>query len=241
MTLEKSDNSLFTAIIEDWTEREEIKDLKFALSRCSVVSVVNVAKNNYKRGWNDYIKTTFSNIHTLHTHNTLHTLHTHTTHNIPKEQQQLYKRLFDSGITGRNLEISFPLLITAQTISSEVFEDILKIIQKKVSSKREDEYFGDKDVMLYDFIAHYDKTPFQQLLIRQILYDLRDYSDIREDWLNESWLGRALIRLNLVLGRKRTNRGISVTLNTSKAKEKLKMFKNPEKNEILPYPKGQSI
>ena len=46
-----------------------------------------------------------------------------------------------------------------------------------------------------------------------------------DKWLNDKWLGRALIRLDLVKQRKRMNSGQFVILNISKAKEKLKIFK----------------
>jgi len=224
--LEKSNNPLYTAIIEDWEDRPEITSLKFALSKKSEVSVVKLRRKNYIHHWNDFIKGTIT---TLTTYNTIYNNTTLTTPNREEreemlEKDDLFKRLYSSGIIGRNLELSFPLLITARLISIECFEDLLKTLNEMVGVKKEEEYFENMDISLYDFVVNYNKGAFEYVTIKQMIRDFREFIDHQEEWLNGRWLGKALVRLNLTLEKKKTNCGIKVILNTPKAKEKLKMF-----------------
>lgn len=228
--LERSNNPLYTAIIENWDEREEIKTLKFVLSQISDVSGVTLRKKNYICHWNDFIKTS------LHTHTLLTTLTSLTTQQEEKQREtlemdDLFTKLYGSGITGRNLELAFPLLMTARHISEECFDDILKIIREMVNVKKDADYLENTDVSLIDFIAQLKKGVFDFVSIKDLTQEFRYYIDSSEEWLNERWMGKALVRLNLITENKKTNRGNKVRLNIAKAKEKLMMFQTEEKKD----------
>lgn len=233
VVLEKSSNPLFTAIIEDWSERDEIKLLKRTLEEKSVVSVVKLRKKMYIRGWNDFIKNTLTTQYTYNTHNTLTTLNKQQTKEEERqfieektEKEELFLKLLNSGISGRNLELSFPLLITARFISDDLFLEIMDIVKEFVIEKKENEYMGSKDVVVYQAVSELKGGVFETYSVKELCMLMRRYVG-DEDWLNEKWLGRALKRLNLVLSKKRSNQGIYVQLNIAKAKEKLGMFGPP--------------
>lgn len=228
IVLEKSNNPLYTAIIENWDQREEIRALKFALSKISDVSDVTVRKKNYISSWNDFIKSSLSSSSSLSSLQSLRSL-TEEEQEIVLEKDELFTRLYSSGITGRNLELAFPLLIMARSISQDCFDDVLNIIKEMVEVKKDNEYFDNKDIMLYEFVIQYQKGAFEFIPLKQMISDFRNYIDQYEEWLNEKWLSNALKRLNLVLDKKKTSKGATVTLNTAKAKEKIMIFKKEEK------------
>lgn len=231
LTLEKSNDPSFVNLMEDWDRKTSIINIKRTLEQNSVVSVVKLRKKMYVNLWNSYIKEdNYTNyITTLTTLN--YTNYTKTTlEDIEKaEREEFFCKLLNSGITGRNLEISFPLLITAKLISDEVFEDILKIIKELIKSKRENEYADNKDVMIYDFVANYPNT-LEFVPVKSLVEKFRLFSGEHDEWLNEKWIGKALKRSNLILDKKRMNSGIFIILNVAKAKNKIKMFKTEEEN-----------
>lgn len=228
--LERSNNPLYTAIIEDWDQRDRITSLKFVLSQISDVSGVTLRARESICHWNDYIKTS------LHTHITLTTLTPLTAQPHEKqietmEREELFNKLYSSGITGRNLELAFPLLITARHISEECFDDIIKIIREMVGAKKDTDYFENTDISLIEFVSQLKKGVFDFITIKELTQDFRAFTDSHEEWLNERWMGKALVRLNLILEKKKTNRGNKVTLNINKALEKIKMFQQEEEKK----------
>lgn len=228
--LERSNNPLYTAIIEDWDQREEITRLKFVLSQISGVSGVTLRARESICHWNDFIKTSLISLSTLTTLTTL------TAQNEEKQQEilemdNLFTKLYSSGIVGRNLELSFPLLITARHISEECFDDIIKIIKDMVIVKKDNDYFENTDISLIEFVGQLKKGVFDFITIKELTQEFRTFTDSHEEWLNERWMGKALVRLNLILEKKKTNRGNKVTLNINKANEKIKMFKQEEEEK----------
>ena len=57
------------------------------------------------------------------------------------------------------------------------------------------------------------------------LVRILDYDD-EGKWLNSRWVGRALKRLKLTSSKRRLSRGVEVTLDINRAREKLKLFKD---------------
>ncbi|HEY0090188.1 MAG TPA: hypothetical protein VGB37_15175, partial [Candidatus Lokiarchaeia archaeon] len=47
-------------------------------------------------------------------------------------------------------------------------------------------------------------------------------------WFSAQWFGRALQRLNLIIDRRRLGKGVEITLNVQKAKEKMLLFRSKE-------------
>jgi len=226
LVLEKSDNPAIVKLIEDFTRNEEVLAIKskLSLTRCSLCSVVYQKK--YEGEWNNYIIEKYKT--TLNTLNTLTTKTTLTTNNI---DLSFFNKLDESNIQGRHLELSFPLFAISKFL--DVFDETLKIIKKIMEEKKLEDMVESKDVQVYDFVSgRTEGSNF--LLVSNLTKEFRNFLDIAEKddvWVNSRWFGRALKRLNLVQEKRRKSRGIEVILNIEKAKEKIKMFKEPEEKQ----------
>ena len=137
----------------------------------------------------------------------------------------MFCKIDATNINGRNLELYFPLLITAQVLNElDYFLNLAKI---KSEEKKEEEYSESKDISLIDFIATHGREEY--VAMKDISSHFRlfvgDTGKDDENWVNEKWLGRALKRLNLTLMKRREASGRFVILNVKKAKKQLEMFK----------------
>lgn len=213
IVLEKSNNPAVTMLIEDFENDDKIKQInEFSVVWCSVVTPRNIY-----RDWNNYIKDT--TLYTLTTPNYIHTTST-----LNYTELHLFKKIYDSKIEGRNLELFFPLLLIADKV--DIFDEILEIAKNIISEKKSDEIFESKDILLYEFVA--EKCDNELVKIKELTTRFRSHIGDEQDeeqWLNSKWIGRALKRLNLIAKKRRFGEGISIILNVEKAKEKLKMFK----------------
>lgn len=216
LVLEKSDNIQFVNLLEDWEQRTQILEFKRTLEQVSVVSVVSLRKKMYTKFWNDYIKHDTTTLTTQTTQTTQTTLET-------SEREEFFLKMLESGITGRNFELAFPLLIISKLISEDVFKDTLEIIKTLINEKKTNEYLESRDVALFDFVAN-QPSSLDFISTKDLVMKFRAYIGEGEEWLNEKWFGKSLKRLNLILDKKRMASGRFVILNTAKAKEKLKMF-----------------
>lgn len=217
LVLEKSDKPIFTKLIEDFTSKSEILDILRTLKsiQCSLCSVVS--PQNIITTWNSYI-------YTLYTLTTL-TTQNYTNNTILTEvEEDFCKRVDETGLNGRHLELYFPLFLIAKEIGEEVFMEMLYIAKKMIGEKKIDEITESKDVLIYKLISNESADKF---------YKIQDLTDVfklmmgegEADWLNSKWVGRALKRLNLISEKRRTSSGVEVMLDVEKAKKKLEMFK----------------
>lgn len=229
LILEKSDNPFVTKKVEDFDTNPYIQDIKRTLTQFSVVSVVSLREKTYIQHWNDYINHKYNNINNITTQTTYN-------NNIAEEEPiiddlellELFNKIDETGINGRNFELLFPILITAKIIDEEVFEDILKIGVQLTETKKQDEYAESKDVSLYEFVDSMVSFGNSFIAIKEITQRFREFigeSNDEDKWLNDKWMGRALKRLNLAKDRRREANGRYVILDYCKAHEKLKIFK----------------
>lgn len=214
LILEKSNNPAKTKMIEDFEENPLFTTIKNNIIEFSVVCVVSLRKKNYKKLWNCYISNRYIN-------NTNDTNYTNYTNNII--QEEIFDKIDKLDLDGRNLELSFPLLIIASYISDELFEKTLKTISEIMSIKKDDEITESRDVSVYEFVSQQDNS-LQFVSLKDLLNHFKVWFGNEEDWVNEKWLGKSLKRLNLVVDKKRMASGRFVMLNVAKAKEKIKMF-----------------
>lgn len=218
LILEKSSNPAVTKKIEDFKNNPKILKVRTILEQCSLVQCC--FSKSYIKDWNNYIDSKYSiNYITTHTHNYTKQ------HN---KEEVFFSKIDDAGIDGRNFELILPLLIVAKMIGEDIFEDILRVSKEVVSNKKEGEFENSKDVALYDFISTKEDMNLEFTAVKDITSGFRDFVDEPKDkdsYLNEKWMGRALKRLGLVIKSKRTHKGMSVILNTVKAKNKIRMFK----------------
>jgi len=230
--LEKSSNNKITRKVEDFSDNQEIQEIKKKFAQSvktwfSVGSVCMYMHRNIYTEWNKFIDTLPTSI-TPYTHTTLHTpltLLTQTTYTYTN-YTSLFEKIFETGIDGRNLELMFPLMLIAAEIS--ILDGAIKIIQDIVKSKKEENISEGKDIMLFDFISRQEEKRFYKVnelttLFKQFI----DYEADEEarDWLKSLWMGKALKRLNLLEERRRIGAGVEVTLNIQKANEKMKIFR----------------
>jgi len=217
LVLEKSNKPYITKLIENYTNDEQIQEIKVRISKiqCSLCNVV--MKKEQERGWNDYIKDKYST-----------TLYTYTTYNtdtsyITPETLDFYNKLDDAGIEGRHFELTFPLLVISQFLSN--FDSILEIIKQLIVEKKEDSLSDSKDVQVFDFVGRKDSLDF--ISVTKLTQEFREFIGVdpqEHTWVNSRWFGRALKRLVLVKEKVRRSGGNQVILNSEKAREKMRMF-----------------
>lgn len=232
LILEKSDKEYYTKMIEDFTQNPTINKVKTDCTNfwCSLCSVV--MKKNIISTWNNYIKnkyvSTLSTLTTLTTDTTLNTFEEEKEQDygildISSEDLSFCNRIDATGLDGRHLELYFPLFLIAKAINEDIFEETLTIAKNMVHERKMDEVTESKDVLIYKLVKNCDGVKFYKISELTSHFKLM-MGEGEADWLNSKWVGRALKRLNLVVDRRRTSDGIEVTLNITKAEEKLKMF-----------------
>jgi len=218
--LEKSDNKSITRKIENFDSHPKMLEIKENLINtnfwCSLVKC-SCCKTMYIE-WNKYISTP---IYT--THNTTYN-YTHI---------HLFKKIDKTGIDGRNLELSFPLLILAEEIG--IIDDVIEILKNIIAEKKEEDMMEGRDVMLMSYVSKQEKNMWHK--IKEILTVFGSgiaYDSDENHWLNSKWIGQALRRLNLIINKRRTGQGVEVILNIDKAKDKMKIFNPETKDEKKP-------
>lgn len=173
---------------------------------CHVVTLGGVYMD-----WNEYI--TYNNI-TTHTYNNI-------------KQHILFDKIKKTGLDGRSLELSFPLILIADMLGEEVLDNIIKILSDIMGEKKGDFYLESKDISFIDFVSQYPEDnnfiPLTKLAQEFKLFLQEDESE--ERWINTKWIGRSLKRLNLIKKKKRMARGREVILDIEKALNKIRMFK----------------
>lgn len=223
LILEKSNNFALVKKIEDFDYNPKIKELKVRLNHISVELCNVELLQECIDGWNEYVSSKYTSLHTIH-------MYTPTLH---EKNQEIYNKIDGTGIFGRNLELFFPLLITAKTTSSFIFDEILDIVRKLNSAKKEDEYAESKDISLIEFVSLADRHRFNYIFVNQLLAEFKEFigthGEQEDNWITSNWLGLALKRLKLG-ERKRVAKGSMFLLAVDKAKERMKMFKCEEDN-----------
>lgn len=222
--MEKSTDPVKTKLIEDFEVSTPISAIKRTLEaiQCSLCGVVTPEK--ITDGWNDFLLSKNKSIYTIHNNNS-------TTYTTP--HQKTYEKILKSDLDGRNLELFYPLIMIAGMIGEEVVDNFLKIAQKTVAEKRQEEYTENWDISLVDFISQRPEYQLNYTGVHDLTIEFRQFILADEDikWLNSRWMGRALKRLKLITSKRRISKGVEVTLNSAKAKDRIKMFKTDEKEE----------
>lgn len=209
LIIEKSSRKEVINLIELFREEEIGKKTKELLSKCRMCTVSD-AVGIYTK-WNNYVKNTY-------TSNT-----TYTTYTTDTSYTHLFKRLKFSGIEGRYLELSFPLLLIATLISSGVLERSYTALKSIFEKKKEEEFSENIDVSLIDFVSQYIEPGFVN--ISKIVSEFRAFINSNEEWITPEWMGRALRRLNLIKEKRRLAKGREIVLDINHAQEKITMFR----------------
>lgn len=138
----------------------------------------------------------------------------------------LFKNINKTDLSGRDLELFFPLFILADMISPEILNELLETAKKVVKYRKESDRDENKDVRLLEFLAQSDYKDYCDTAT--IVKDFQEYVGEEEKWINSRGISRALTRLKLILDRATTGKRRQIKINIPKAQEKLLMFKDPE-------------
>lgn len=226
LILEKSSNDYFNLIMEDFGSKLEIKNVTTLIKgittlnhtgKCSLCSYFDEKGYVYK--WNNWVKNRYNYISTFTTYTTLTTLTT-------LQEDQLFNKIHETGIRGRNLELFFPLFLMADFLGDNVLDSISKVAENITKERREEEMTESKDVSFIDFISQYNKlTAVQVKVLTKEFKEFLQLDDEEDRWINTRWVGKALTRLNLIKEKRRLAKGIEIIPNIEKAKEKMKFFR----------------
>ena len=234
MILEKSSDPRRIRLNEDFEKHLIVSVCKKNVSLCQVYLCSFFAKMGVLRKWNKYINSRYGytpTYTTLTTNTTLTTLQNEQQFTEDKLQDlkllSMFNKIHDTGIDGRNLELMMPFFLISDFLSEDIFDKILKIAKNMTKERKQSEMTESRDVMLIDFVSKSSQSDYTT--IRKLTMDFRNFigNEENEDkWINPKWVGRGLKRLNLVIDKRRMSGGVEVILNSNKALQQMKMFKN---------------
>jgi hypothetical protein len=240
LLLEKSNKTKIINLMEIFKSEEKIATFCSILKEISVGCVENavcVEKGVYTyRLWNAYIR----NISYTYTHTTISTYLTQTTLIHLERLTKCFDEITSKRISGRNLELSFPLLIISFLCGDNAFNEVISGLELIIKEKIKDDVTDSWDIGLYEFIAK--KQPDQDFIgVNDLTQQFGEYIG---NEMKSQWVGRALKRLGLVLDKRRVGRGVEVRLNYQKAIDNIQKFKPDFKVEITTiagkyYKRGQ--
>jgi hypothetical protein len=225
MILEKSSRKDIMRIIEDFDTNPEILAIKASISSILVYMCSYFSVQGYIKEWNNYINSKYCTLNTLTTQTTQ--IYT----NYTTEKLEMFNKIDETGINGRDLELFFPLLLIGEFIGEEVFDKIISHSTNLTKEKKEEEMVESKDIALMEWVSKQeglDTFKTIKTLTNNFRLFLGDVEDKEDMWINPRWVGRALKRLNLVKEKRRLAGGNQVILNTQKAKEKILFMKGEE-------------
>ena len=176
-------NKKITKLVEDFSTNNEITKLKGELS------LINAEiPQNFFSDWNNYIQgLEFCN----------------------KELIEIFDKIQQTEIYGRNLELFFPLIIIAYLCKD--VDNFLITAKEFVTAKDEEELFEDVDEKLKQFLYKLEVSNY--IPVRTLCETFRESLENPEVWVNEKWLGRAIKRLGLVKHKRQVNGKSQVLLN----------------------------
>lgn len=215
--LSKSNNSKIIKKMEIYNNDTNIQKIKeFPFESCRLCRVVSLRE--VYRGWNTFIDTLND------TNNTNNIYNINNTNDTTKETIiTLFNEINNTEISGRDLELMFPLILIAYFINKELLTDLIETLKEIVQEKRKEEVVENVDVALIDFVSQKLENKWESS--KDIMTEFQRFVQLNDDWLNEKWLGRALKRLSLIKDKKRFGYGRMYMLDVIKAQEKLLMFR----------------
>lgn len=217
LTLEKSDDETITKLQEDFEDNLEINKILVEL-----VEFGELFTHLNKTSWNAFLikqkKETLNSTNTTYYTNTTNTTNT------------TYHKINKSGLYGRDLELFFPLYLISEVCGK--LNSMIELSQQISKEKKQRDLTESLDVQVYDFVSQQNEVRYLPMSI--CLHEFRSFSGIEEKqdiWINSRWLGRALKRLNLVQEKRKVQGRTQIILDIDKAKEKIKMFREPEEKQ----------
>lgn len=205
LLLEKTTLDRVSNLLEIWENDSKVNATKSILEeKCSLCSVVTLHKVYVD--WNEYI---INNYITTHTNN--------------YTKLHLFEKIRDSGLKGRMLELSFPLIMVADMISEEIVDTLIESLRQIHIEKTNEAFLENKDILMVDMVSQEHWEGFHS--IKKLTEKFKEFTQLNEEWINTKWVGRSLKRMMLIKEKKRSHQGIEVRLDIEKAQDKIKIYK----------------
>jgi hypothetical protein len=235
--LEKSSNKKVTKLIENFENELAFLKVKEELNKLSenITDDLNLFGDLFSK-WNAYQENIVSCVNKVSCVSSVSIVS-----NKEKKIDDI-DNTYDSGecfadidkadLSGRDLELFFPLFIISKLIDNKILKEILETAKNIVKERRVQDREENRDVKLIEFISEYGDTNFVE--VSGLAKDFSIFLGDEEFVIKPNSISRSLNRLKLVVDRKNTGKNRQVRVNIEKAKEKLKLFKEPEENvEII--------
>lgn len=179
--LQRSDKKQ-TKLIEDYSSNSEIQRLRREFSKLDA----EIPSGLFSE-WNKYIQDIGK---------------------VKDEFKELFEVISRTDLSGRPLEIFFPLFVVAKVFG--VLPIIVKYAEEYMA-KQEGEFVNNIDDLLHNFIESSGYSGFVNQ--SKILADFKASLEEQEEWMNSKWFGRALKRLGVIKQKRRVDGRAQVELN----------------------------
>lgn len=219
LIIQRSVDARITKRMELFDEDSEIAYIKKLLNPFERVGLCRVyAFVGAYKGWNKFIDNGFKmDDEQYNVEDTTSKLTGYT---------QLYTTIHNSNLLGRDLELSFPILILSYFINEEVYTKTLVSLIDIMGQKKEDDVIENKDVSLLDFLSQeYVKDENKMISLKELTIKFKAFMQTEEDWLTPQWVGYSLKRLSLITKKERKGYGVCAIINYKKAREKISQYK----------------
>ena len=211
LALEKSTNMKITRLIEDFKSDFAIIEIKKTLEQLKDNLGKMIEGENISNEWNNYILTGGKIFFNETTNN-----------EKARNLQEFFKKIDETGIEGRNLELILPLYFIAYLINDEnkAFKTIIEISKEIIKEKEEEEAVENNDKVLLDFLkAKITAGDFEYndfISPTKIANQFKEYLGEGNEWVSPRWMGIALKRMKLIKSKKRESKGMKIILEKEK-------------------------
>jgi len=136
---------------------------------------------------------------------------------LTNEYLQLSRKIWDSNVGGRDLELFLPLIMMGHMIDDSVEQELINAMGQIVSEKKQDDVEENQDNMLLSFLIDADRT-ISWYRVQDLASTFKLVCE--EDWITAKWVGKALKRLRIIKFKRRRSHGIEVQINWKKVEMK---------------------
>jgi len=228
--LERSFNKAITSRIENFDNR--LKGLKASLrsigdgldkksdgdSKTTRENDGMTAMTQVLDGWNEFIDSQNLNI----SNTSVIPVTASSPSSASLRHYEVYRKIYEKGITGRTLELCFPLLTVASLISEEIFEQALQIFST-ISKRRRESELDELHVLIYRFVSTVNINIEDYYNATELLNRFKEFCSFDLE-MKPTAFSHALERLQLIKERKRTSQARLLKLDIEKAKKKIGLF-----------------
>ena len=143
-----------------------------------------------------------------------------------KVATKIYQAIEKTTITGRDLELWYPLFITAALISDDLLNEMVESAEEVSAERASTNVSENNDIVLIGFLHEFlrDQIEGSYITLANIVNQYHLHAPNEDKWFNSGWLARALERNKLVLKKRRLRGGREVILDFKKVAEKARLF-----------------